>query len=161
MGAYYFDSSALIKRYITEPGSAWVQTICDPTQNHQIFVARITSTEMLSALAKSYRMQIMNEQQLMQLASLVLRDIQRQYQQVPMHPSLYHSAGKFIITYAIKGLRAYDAIQLACALYANQRFITQNQATLTFVTSDAILRAVAETAGLHALDPISASDISQ
>jgi predicted nucleic acid-binding protein len=43
MGAYYLDSSALIKRYNTEPGSVWIQALCNRAQQHQLFIARITS----------------------------------------------------------------------------------------------------------------------
>jgi hypothetical protein len=28
MGAYFFDTSALVKRYVTEPGSGWVIEHC-------------------------------------------------------------------------------------------------------------------------------------
>ena len=30
MGHYFFDSSGLVKRYIAEVGSAWVQSLCAP-----------------------------------------------------------------------------------------------------------------------------------
>jgi uncharacterized protein len=37
MPAYYLDSSALVKRYVTETGSAWVQALCQDATN-AIFV---------------------------------------------------------------------------------------------------------------------------
>ncbi len=36
MTTYYADSSALVKRYVTEMGSAWVKTLCDPAAGHVI-----------------------------------------------------------------------------------------------------------------------------
>jgi predicted nucleic acid-binding protein len=36
MPCYYFDSSALVKRYVNEIGSAWVQNITAPRANIEI-----------------------------------------------------------------------------------------------------------------------------
>jgi predicted nucleic acid-binding protein len=37
MGAYYFDSSALVKRYTDETGSLWVRSLTAPQAGHVIF----------------------------------------------------------------------------------------------------------------------------
>jgi predicted nucleic acid-binding protein len=29
VAVYFFDSSAIVKRYAAEPGSSWVDSICD------------------------------------------------------------------------------------------------------------------------------------
>lgn len=42
MGAYYCDSSALVKRYANEPGTLWVRSLTDPQAGHDIFTAHIT-----------------------------------------------------------------------------------------------------------------------
>ncbi len=31
VAVYFFDSSAIVKRYAAEPGSSWVDSICDET----------------------------------------------------------------------------------------------------------------------------------
>lgn len=36
MGVYYFDTSALVKRYVTETGTGWVGTLLDPGNGHDI-----------------------------------------------------------------------------------------------------------------------------
>ena len=41
MGAYYFDSSALVKRYAAETGSLWVRSLTDPEAGHNIFTAQL------------------------------------------------------------------------------------------------------------------------
>jgi predicted nucleic acid-binding protein len=46
---YFLDSSALIKRYVTETGSAWVTNLIEPTSGNRIYVARITAVEVVSA----------------------------------------------------------------------------------------------------------------
>ena len=52
---YYFDSSALVKRYISERGTAWVLGITDPGAGNIIFVARIAAVEVVSAITRAVR----------------------------------------------------------------------------------------------------------
>jgi hypothetical protein len=52
MAFYYFDASALVKYYVTEPGSTWVRRLIEERETttgqplHLIFVAEITRVEM-------------------------------------------------------------------------------------------------------------------
>jgi len=39
---YFLDTSAVIKRYVKEIGTAWVQALTLPTAPHSHFLARIT-----------------------------------------------------------------------------------------------------------------------
>lgn len=52
MAAFFFDSSALAKRYIAETGTAWVQGIMT---GNRIFAARITLVEIVSAVTRRGR----------------------------------------------------------------------------------------------------------
>jgi uncharacterized protein len=42
MAVYFLDSSALMKRYISEIGSAWVVNLFDPALNNEVLIAAIT-----------------------------------------------------------------------------------------------------------------------
>ena len=55
MAVHYFDSSALVKRYVSETGSAWVLTLVGPTSSHQNYVARISGAEVVAAVAGRQR----------------------------------------------------------------------------------------------------------
>ena len=55
MRAYYFDSSALVKRYIQETGTAWVRSLSRRGTTDPIYVARITAVEVCSAVARRAR----------------------------------------------------------------------------------------------------------
>lgn len=55
MTVYYADSSALVKRYVSEPGSAWVQGICDPIAGHVIALAHLGLVEIAAALGVKHR----------------------------------------------------------------------------------------------------------
>lgn len=52
MPAYYFDSSALVKRYVAETGTAWVTGLMDPAAGNLLYVARLTGVEVVSAFAR-------------------------------------------------------------------------------------------------------------
>jgi len=39
---YFLDSSALIKRYITEQGTGWVRSITPPSTGNTIIIAQVT-----------------------------------------------------------------------------------------------------------------------
>jgi uncharacterized protein len=52
MGAFYFDSSALVKRYAHETGTLWVRSLTDPQAGHDIFTAYITGIEVVAAIAR-------------------------------------------------------------------------------------------------------------
>ena len=55
MSLYFLDSSALVKRYVTETGSDWIRALTDPTVRNSLIIARITWVEVLSALAHRWR----------------------------------------------------------------------------------------------------------
>ena len=51
MSVFYFDSSALVKRYLRETGSVWVAGLTDPAAGHRILVADVTLVEVAAAIA--------------------------------------------------------------------------------------------------------------
>ena len=55
MAVHFFDSSSLVKRYVSETGSAWVQSLVGPTTGHQNYIARITGAEVVAAIARRAR----------------------------------------------------------------------------------------------------------
>ena len=52
MAIYFLDTSAVIKRYVQEAGTAWVQALTQPGTPNSHFVARITWVETLSAVTR-------------------------------------------------------------------------------------------------------------
>ena len=55
MAEYFTDSSALVKRYVSESGSAWVTALFDPSAGNEIFVAAIAGVEIVAAVARRVR----------------------------------------------------------------------------------------------------------
>ena len=56
MGVYYFDSSALVKRYASEVGSPWVINLTDSQSRNDVFTALVTGAEIVAAVARKARM---------------------------------------------------------------------------------------------------------
>ncbi len=52
MVAYFLDSSAAVKLYVVEPGTAWLTKLVDPADSNEIFVVRITPVEIAAALVE-------------------------------------------------------------------------------------------------------------
>ncbi len=50
----YFDSSALVKRFLTETGTSWIQTWCD-APGRTIAIAEIGLVEIAAAFAGKLR----------------------------------------------------------------------------------------------------------
>lgn len=50
MATYFLDSSAIIKRYIFEPGQFWVLTLCNPIYRHDLYIAQTALAEVVAAI---------------------------------------------------------------------------------------------------------------
>jgi len=55
VAVYFLDTSAAVKRYVQETGTAWTKNLADPTTGHFFYVARITDVEMTAAIARRRR----------------------------------------------------------------------------------------------------------
>lgn len=52
MAAFFFDTSALVKRFVRETGSAWVISLQKPSNKNTVYIARITSVEVIAAITR-------------------------------------------------------------------------------------------------------------
>jgi hypothetical protein len=50
--SYFFDSSAIVKRYHREAGTAWVQGVCEPRNHPPIYLAQLAEVEVVAALRR-------------------------------------------------------------------------------------------------------------
>ena len=67
MSNYYFDSSAVVKRYLTEAGSVWVRTCFSTPRLHSVVIAEIALVEVISALSRRHRDQSISEEETLSL----------------------------------------------------------------------------------------------
>jgi uncharacterized protein len=55
MALSFFDSRALVKRYVHESGSVWVRKTTASTSGHLIHLSMLTTAEIASAFARRQR----------------------------------------------------------------------------------------------------------
>jgi predicted nucleic acid-binding protein len=147
---YFLDSSALVKRYVTETGSDWVRALTDPVARNPLIIARITWVEVLSALARRQREGSITSGDAARAIQAFSYDLDVQYQVAELDAALARVAGELVIQYP---LRAYDAIQLASALRVQSDLIRTEAVPLTFLTADERLIAIAQAEGLLTDNP--------
>jgi uncharacterized protein len=155
MAIYYFDTSAVIKRYVDEPGSLWVRQLCDQhdpvtaERLHLITVGEITIVEASAALAILVRRDLIPKRFAQQAYRKFVSDFQDDYKQTRITSNSLTIAANLAQKYPLK---AYDAVQLSLALEANL-LLTNNNLALTFVSGDDQLLRAAQAEGLVTDNP--------
>jgi uncharacterized protein len=147
---YYADSSVLLKRHIHETGSVWVQELTDPVTGNSILTARVSMVEVFSALNRRVPEGNLAPADYTIVANDFVAVCATEYQLIELLPQIADRARRVLETYP---LRAYDAIQLASALVANDTLQAQGLNPLTFLGADHRLLDAALAEGLTTVDP--------
>lgn len=150
VAAYFLDSSALLKRYLSEIGTAWVQSLTAKASGNILLISRITSVEILSAIARRQREGSLTSEQTQTLRTIFQQHFTDQYEIVELAPTLTTLAGELC---ARQSLRAYDAVQLASVLTILPIIAQSPENFLTFLTADDRLLKAAQLEHLQADNP--------
>ena len=137
----YLDTSALIKRYITEPGSEDVQAWLADAEPASTSI--ITKAEMGAAITKAIRMNWLTAQQ-GQTTLKWFRSEWESFGRLPINEATVQRADALACQH---NLRGYDAIHLACALTHRDGL----GIALKFATYDRALWQAAKDEGLQVL----------
>lgn len=149
MAVYFLDTSAIVKRYVTETGSGWVMSLCDPAAGHTILIAQATQAEAVAALCRKAYHGAISVADRDRTITIFRRDVRRSYQLERITNAIYIRAGELCRPH---NLRAYDAIQLACALTARDRLAALGLSPI-FVCADSLLLGFATAEGLGVENP--------
>jgi predicted nucleic acid-binding protein len=149
MGAYYLDSSALVKRYVRETGTEWVVQLAAPQSGHEIFTALVSGVEIVAALTRQARASRLSLPDATAAIAAFKNHLATRYRVVLTIPAVVHLAMHLAESH---GLRGYDAIQLASALTVQQELLVHGIAPLTFVCADSELNTAARAEGLMVID---------
>jgi predicted nucleic acid-binding protein len=150
MAVYFFDSSALVKRYVSETGTAWVVSLLDPTAGNVIHIARLAGAEVVSAIARRGRSGDLDASDATTAITQFRREFASVYRPVEITPVLIQQA---MDPAEIRALRGYDAVQLAAALEVDAYYLVLGMPALRLVSADAALNAAATAEGLAVEDP--------
>lgn len=136
---YFLDSSALIKRYISESGSAAVRRIFARKQT--VAVSRLAHAELAATFARLSREGRLTEARSTELFSALRLDIREFDVTVEVRGPLLARVESLVLR---QPLRAYDAVQLASALQINEK------AAVDFWSADVRLVEAAKTERMRA-----------
>ena len=149
MPRYFFDTSALVKNYHAEGGTADVQAILGEAGS-EFFISRLAAVEMLSGFAGKVRTGVFSSTDYGILRRRFLADIRRKtFRPLRVLNAHYQLAGDLIGKHAMsRQFRTLDAIQLAVALHFHRSFPLDH-----FVCADQRLCDVARLEGLAVIKP--------
>ena len=150
MADFFFDTSALVKRFSRETGTAWVIDLIRPQSGNNLYLANITSVEVVSAITRRMRGGHLTTAAAKKALTRFHRSFLRRYVIVEITPPLILRATTLAETYALRG---YDAVQLAAALTIYDERVAAGLPTLTLVSADNDLNAAASAEGLAVDNP--------
>lgn len=155
MALYFLDSSAIVKRFFQEQGHDWIETLHDPAQRHVLYIAQAALVEVVASICRKAREQDMPLEERNSTIDDFRHDVRSYYSAWIVDNALYVAAGDLCRTHR---LRAYDAIQLACALAVrDDAFRVQlpeaEPPDVIFVSTDHGLLAIALAEGFNVENP--------
>ncbi len=147
---YFFDSSALVKRYINEKGSVRVREITAPETGNTVIISRITWVEVLSAFARLKRESKIDSAYVAAAVQMFRYDLDTFFKVIETGRIIIEKAGEYVQKHP---LRAYDSVQLASAMVLYPFFLHINSEIFIFVSSDDRLTNAARKEGLVTENP--------
>jgi len=153
---FYLDTSAITKLYVKEPGSRELSRwFGDPKKGFhpdvELFTSRLGLPETVSAINRKGNTGAVPKESLSPLWHSVLTDFAAPSPPYTLIDVSISVIGRAAWLVAHHGLRAYDAVHLASALWLQPRF--GDGASLVFVTADRKLMAAAQAEQLATADP--------
>lgn len=145
METLFFDSSALVKRYIAEPGTDRVLALLEGRS--RVAVSRLAHVEVVSTVVRRARGGDLAQDHASSVLATLEEELRSRFSVVEVHAPTLTRAVDLVKAH---GLRAADAVQLACALAAASGV---PRSEFQVVCSDATLSKAAMAEELRALDP--------
>jgi predicted nucleic acid-binding protein len=106
----FFDASAFVKRYVTEPGSEEVVSLCDSAGD--IALSILCPVEILSAASRLQREGRISARQYATIKTEMLKDI-RDVTLIPIDTTVVRNSITVVETSPLKAL---DSLHIACAM---------------------------------------------
>lgn len=137
----YIDTSSLIKHYILEDGSDYINDLLAGASI--VATGLITRAEMAAGINRLLRMNYISREHY----SIALRDFRsdwKHYERIAVSEEIVARADSLTCEYALRG---YDSVHLACGLTWQDSL----ELPVILATYDAQLRDAAQKAGLQVL----------
>jgi len=150
LAAFFFDSSALVKFYISETGTAWVKSLGDPLVGNRLYIARIAGVEVVSAITRRQRAGAIAANDAASALADFKIDFADEYVIAEVDAVLVSDAMALAERHALRG---YDAIQLAAVLKVNRQRLAAALPASKLISSDLGLNTASLAEGLIVDDP--------
>lgn len=150
MSTLFLDSSGLIKRYVAEPGTAWVQGMTDAASGNDRFIAQITGAEMVAAVTRRLRRGGLTPADAATALAEIQADFVRDFFLLEVSLPRVREA---MVLAERHGPRGYDAVQLAMALFLQSQCRLSGLSDPLLISADTELNAAALAEGLAVDDP--------
>lgn len=147
MASIYLDTSALIKLYIEEEGTARVLGVTEDADVHDVVILDIAAVESRSAIRRRERNSDIPGAEAHRILGRMERDVSSFFLVQPSSSAVLEEASRLVDRHA---LRALDALQLAGSLV----FQRGAPGPVTFVCADTPLCRAAEGEQLATLNPL-------
>jgi uncharacterized protein len=133
VSTYFLDTSAVVKRYFLEQGHDWIADLCDPAQEHRLYISQAALVEVVATICRKAREQSIADEERDSLINTFRQDCQSAYIIWPVTTAIYIAAGNLCRSYR---LRAYDAVQLACVLALRDETVASETPVPIFICAD-------------------------
>lgn len=150
MAICFLETSALVKRYIQETGTVWVNGLFAPAAGHLLCIAQIAGVETIAAVALRVRRGATIPSDAATALTSFRLDFARGFYRLPADLAVIHRAMDLAEKH---GLRGYDAVQLATALQLEDQAVRAGLGHLIFISADTNLNASAVAEGLAVDNP--------
>jgi predicted nucleic acid-binding protein len=149
MARSFFDTSALVKHYHTEAGTAEVDRIMNEL-GAELFISRLTLVETISVFATKVRTGEIDASGFARLRGLFATHVARKRYQVARILNVHYERAQDLIRNhgLIRQIRTLDALQLAVAPHFHQAAPIDQ-----FLCADQRLCAIAALEGLNVINP--------
>jgi len=149
MHIYYCDTSAVVKLYLPEIGSAWTTHECQ-RPDVLLIIGEITTVEVPAALRRAEHEGRLSAVQRQQALATFDADCAQTFLIETITPAVFIHARDLIERHP---LRAYDAVQLALALKLYLSVRSLSGVSFMFVSADDALNQAASAEGLVVDNP--------
>jgi predicted nucleic acid-binding protein len=149
MAVYYLDTSALIKIYTQETGTAWIVNLTARSAGHNIYTVRVTGPEMIAALFRKARTGGISLADATRAAHGFRLDWQHQYWIIECDVVV---TGRAMSLAEQHNLLGYDAVHLATALELHDKLLARHSPDLVFISADLGQLQIAVAEGLQVED---------
>jgi uncharacterized protein len=150
MALYFFDSSALVKRYVHEQGSVWVRETTASVSSHLIHISLLTVAEIASALARRRREGSLSTSERDRLFGAFLVDCARSYLLMRVEEDVIQHA---VVLMTQHPLRTVDAIQVSTAIRLSQALHEAQLGQIIVASADDRVLQAASQEGLPIENP--------